>query len=176
MKKTVLNYGLISGLFVSAWMSFSMLVIGCDEGEGGMILGYTGMLLAFAFIFVAIKNYRDKLNGGIIDFWKGFSIGLLISLIASTFYAVTWLIVYYNFMPDFMEKFATKMIENAKASGVSAAELNETIAQATEYKEMYKNPFMVMLMTYAEIFPVGLLVSLITALILKRSNPQIKEA
>lgn len=176
MKKTVLNYGLISGAIVSVWMATSMLVLGCDAGEGGMMLGYAGMLVAFAFIFVAIKSYRDNQSGGTISFWNAFKIGLLISLIASSFYVVTWLIVYYNFMPDFMEKYAATMIEKAKAAGASAAQLKATTDEMAMYKEMYKNPIVVILMTYAEILPIGIIVSLITAAFLKRNVPKIQGA
>ena len=86
MKKVILNNGLIAGIIVSLWMATSMLAVGCDNmmalGSWGMIIGYTGMLVAFSFIFVAVKNYRDKINGGVVAFGRAFGIGLLISLIA----------------------------------------------------------------------------------------------
>ncbi|SCY41539.1 DUF4199 domain-containing protein [Flavobacterium caeni] len=180
MKKVILNNGLIAGIIVSLWMATSMLAVGCDNmmalGPRGMIIGYTGMLVAFSFIFVAVKNYRDKINGGVVAFGRAFGIGLLISLIASTFYVVTWLVVYYNFMPDFMDKYAAAAIEQAKSTGASAAELK---AQATEMewaKQMYSQPVNVVWMTYLEVFPIGLLVSLITAAILKRNRATIQEA
>lgn len=175
MQKTVLNYGLISGIIVSLWMSVTMLGFGCfsDENmEWGMALGFAGMIIAFAFIFVAIKNYRDKFNGGAVSFGKAFTIGLWISLIASTFYVVTWLIIYYNFMPDFMEKYAAKAIEQIQASGAPAAEIKEQVAELEHNKELYKNPIFVVLFTYVEILPVGLLISIVTALFLKKKPQQ----
>lgn len=170
MKKTVLNYGLIAGIVVSVWMSISMLVIGCDHGQWGMVLGYTGMLVAFSFIFVAVRHYRDKLNSGSINFGKAFLIGLFISLIASAFYVVTWAIVYHNFMPDFMDKYAAVQIEKAKANGIPAAELRAMTTEMDSFKEMYKQPFWFVVMTLAEILPVGLLISLITAFLLKKRS------
>lgn len=175
MKKTVLNYGLISGLIVSLWMSVTMLGFGClgaDNMELGMILGFAGMIIAFSFIFVAIKNYRDKFNGGTVSFGQAFLIGLFISLIASTFYVVTWLVIYYNFMPDFMDKYAAKVIEQAQASGAPAAEIKAQIAEMEHNKELYKNPIFVILFTYVEILPAGLLISIVTALFLKRKPQQ----
>ncbi|MFT3795487.1 DUF4199 domain-containing protein [Flavobacterium sp.] len=174
MQKTVLNYGLISGIIVSLWMSVTMLGFGCqgaDNMEWGMALGFAGMIIAFAFIFVAIKNYRDKFNGGTVSFGKAFMIGLWISLIASSFYVVTWLVIYYNFMPDFMDKYAAKVIEQIQASGAPAAEIKEQIAEMEHSREQYKNPIFVMLYTYMEILPVGLLITIITALFLKK-KPQ----
>lgn len=173
MKKTVLNYGLISGIVVSVWMSISMLVVGCDHDQWGMLLGYTGMLIAFSFIFVAVRHYRDKLNSGAINFGKAFLIGLFISLIASAFYVTAWAIVYHNFMPDFMDKYAAVQIEKAKAAGTSATELAAMSAEMNSFKEMYKQPFWFVVMTMAEILPVGLLISLITAFLLKK-RPQLQ--
>lgn len=133
-----------------------------------MVVGYSAMILAFSLVFVGVKNFRDKENAGIITFGKAFQIGFLIALIASTMYVVTWLVDYYFFIPDFMEKFCTQAIETAKANGASNAEIKAQTAEMENYKEMYKNPLGVIFLTYMEILPVGLVVSLISALILKR--------
>jgi hypothetical protein len=169
MKKIVLVYGIIAGLIVTAMMAFSTGYF-CAKGdfEGGMIYGYSSMILAFSMIFVGIKSFRDKHNGGIISFGKAFKVGLFISLIASTIYVVGWLINYYFFIPDFMDKYAVAMIEKAKASGISANELAKQTSDMAQMKEWYKNPLFVILMTYVEILPVALLVTLIASFILKR--------
>ena len=169
MKKVVLVYGIIAGLIVTGMMAFSTGYF-CAKGdfEGGMIYGYSAMIIAFSMIFVGIKTFRDKYNGGVINFGKAFRIGLYISLVASTIYVIGWLVNYYCFMPDFMDKYAAVMVAKAKASGVNAAELAKTTAYMAKMKEWYKNPLFVILMTYAEILPLALIVSLITSLILKR--------
>lgn len=171
MKKIVIVYGVIAGLIVAGMMLFSTGYY-CAKGdfEGGMIYGYSAMIIAFSMIFVGVKSFRDKHNGGIINFGKAFKIGLFISLIASTIYVVSWLINYYCFMPDFMDKYAAAMDAKAKASGISAAELAKKTADMAQMKEWYKNPLFVILMTYVEILPVGLVVALISALVLKRKN------
>lgn len=173
MKKIVLVYGIIAGLIVTGMMAFSTGYY-CSKGdfEGGMIYGYSAMIIAFSMIFVGIKSFRDKHNGGVIRFGKAFRIGLFISLIASTIYVIGWLINYYCFIPDFMDKYAAAMIGKARASGVSAEELAKKSAEMAQMKEWYKNPLFVILMTYIEILPVGLLVALVSALILKRQEPQ----
>ena len=173
MKKNVLVFGLISGLVVSTIMSISMLTINnnpqIELGNTSMIVGYLSMLVAFSLIYVAVKNFRDKQNNGTISFGKAFGMGLLITLIGSTIYVIVWAFIYNVYMPDFMDKYWAQMQKAAQASG-SAAEIQETTAEMVKYKELYKNPFFFTLITYAEIVPVGLLVSLITALILKRKN------
>ncbi|HMF72176.1 MAG TPA: DUF4199 domain-containing protein, partial [Flavitalea sp.] len=85
MKKNVWVFGIISGLVVTAMMLYSAAKISRgDDFEGNEILGYTTMIVAFSFIFVGIKNYRDKYNQGVVSFGKAFKIGLLITLVAST--------------------------------------------------------------------------------------------
>ncbi len=135
-----------------------------------MILSYATMLLAFSLVYVGIKNYRDKHKNGIISFGKAFKIGLYISLIASTIYVIVWLVDYYIFIPDFMDKYTTAVLNQTKAEGASQLDLDKKAAEMASYKEMYKNPLMVVLFTYAEILPVGLIVTLISALLLKRKN------
>ncbi len=171
MKKLVLVYGIIAGLIVAGMMAFSTGYY-CAKGdfEGGMIYGYSAMIIAFSMIFVGIKSFRDKHNAGVINFGKAFKIGFLISLIASTIYVVGWLITYYYFIPDFMDKYAAAMIAKAKASGVSADALAKKTADMAQMKEWYKNPLFIILMTYVEILPVGLIVTFISSLILRRKT------
>jgi hypothetical protein len=170
MKKIVIISGLIAGAIVSTIMATSMALMTNCGGDGSMLIGYASMLLAFSMIFVAIKNYRDKQNGGVISFSKALTIGILIALIASSFYVATWAIEYKYFMPDFMDKYAAHAIDKIKASGASPASMDKQIAQITSMKTNYNNPLFFTVITFAEIFPVGLIVSLICALILKRKD------
>ena len=173
MKKVVLVYGIIAGLIVTGMMAFSTGYF-CAKGdfEGGMIYGYSAMIISFSMIFVGVRSFRDKHNGGTINFGKAFKIGLFISLIASTIYVISWLINYYCFMPDFMDKYAAVMVAKAQASGIKADQLAKKTADIAQMKEWYKNPVFVILMTYVEIIPVALVVTLISALILKRTKPK----
>ncbi|MDN3586306.1 DUF4199 domain-containing protein [Pedobacter aquatilis] len=168
MKKIVLVFGLISGVIVSSLMLVNM--INHDKNfESSMIIGYASMLLAFSFIFVGVKSFRDKHNEGIITFGKAFRIGLFITLIASTMYVVVWMFYYYLFIPDFMDKYTAQMLLEAKKNGATAAELAVKSSEMAGYKEMYKNPLYVVLLTYSEILPIGLIISLISALFLKKA-------
>ncbi|MBC7758798.1 MAG: DUF4199 domain-containing protein [Phormidesmis sp. FL-bin-119] len=172
MKRIVLVFGSVSGLLIGLWTMASMAYLyNTNNYEGSMLLGYTAMLLALSLVYVGVKSYRDKENGGIITFGKAFQLALLISLLASTIYVIAWTTEYYLFMPDFMEKFSAQYLQKAQNSGVSAAELSAKAAEINSMKELYKNPLMVVLFTYLEILPVGLIVSLISALLLKRKGP-----
>ncbi|MEO5776926.1 MAG: DUF4199 domain-containing protein [Flavobacterium sp.] len=170
MKKIILTYGLIAGAIVTAFMAYGVYSLNKNpDYEGGMLLGYTGMLVAFSFVFIGVKNYRDKQSDGIITFGKALKIGALISLIASTIYVGVWLIEYYCLYPDFMDKYSAAMLKKMNTTAMTAVEIKAKTAEINMYKEYYKNPFWVIVMTYAEVLlPIGLLVPIISALILKR--------
>jgi hypothetical protein len=173
MKKIILSFGLISGLIVSTFMAVSMYLVSKNPqgkmGSGSMIIGYLSMLIAFALIYVAVKTYRDKHNEGMISFGKAFKMGFFIALIASTMYVIMWSLMYQFVMPDFMEVYSREMLNSAKGKS-TAAEMAKMTEDMERNKELYKNPLFFTLFTYAEILPVGIIVSLITALILKRKN------
>ena len=170
MKNTILKYGLIAGGFVSVWMATFILLGKFDDFENGQIYGYSSMIIAFSMIFVAIKKYRDNHQGGFIDFRTSFKIGAGITLIASTMYVITWLICYFNFASDFVDKYTAFRIEKMKAMNASQIEIDKMIESMKSFGEMYDNPIYNALMTYTEILPVGLLVTLLCSLILKRKK------
>ncbi len=142
MKKTVLVFGLIAGCIVSIMMVLGMAKCYTEtDYSNGMWIGYTSMIIAFSFVFIGIQNFRDKHNEGNITFKKAFTVGLWITLIASSMYVVVWMIDYHFFIPDFMDKYSAHMIDQAKSSGASQTELDSQIAEMAKYKEWYKNPF-----------------------------------
>ena len=169
MKKNILIYGLISGVLVAVLMAVNVsMCMKSGNYDGSILTGYAAMLLAFSLVFVCIKNYRDKYHAGIISFGKAFKMGLLIVLIASTIYVVAWLVEEQVFFPDFMEKYMAHELSKLKDSNMSAAEIASRTADLRHAQEMYSSPLIKILMTYAEILPVGLVVALISSLILKR--------
>jgi hypothetical protein len=178
MKKNILVYGLISGAVVSILM---LLMVNNMSFCGGtvdyttsMVLGYASMLIAFSLVFVGTRNYRDKFNNGLISFGKAFKVGIMIVLIASTIYVAAWMVDYFFFIPDFAEKYAAHNLEQLKASGASAAEMEKQSKEMADFARMYKNPFFNAMMTYVEILPVGLVVTLISSFILKRKEKKVE--
>ncbi len=168
MKRIILIYGIIGGLITGGWLIVSLLLLDGMNFENGMWYGYASMLIAFSLIFVGIKTCRDQFNGGFITFGKAFKTGFFISLIASTVYVLVWQIEYHFFIPDFMEKYMATALEKMRAAGKSEAEISAQAAEMKKFGEWYKNPFFNALMTYMEILPVGLAVTLISSLILKK--------
>jgi hypothetical protein len=172
MKRTVLIYGLISGAISSAlMMSFIPFIdkIGFDKG---MYIGYTAMVLAFLLVFFGIRSYRDNVGEGYITFLRAFGVGMLITLVSCVCYVITWEIAYFNFLPDFSEKYMNYMVEQMKASGATQEAINAKIQQVNSID--YNNPLVNSLLTFTEPLPVGLVVTLVSSLILrkKRKDPQ----
>ncbi|MEQ8417558.1 MAG: DUF4199 domain-containing protein [Imperialibacter sp.] len=171
MKRTVLVFGLISGAIITGMMLYmANLCYTNPEFESNDVVGYALMIAAFSFIFVGIKTFRDKQNGGVIGFGKAFLTGLYISLIAATMYVVVWLFDYYLFMPDFLDKYSQHVMHMAKIEGASESELSAKAAEMSSFAEMYQNPLAVVLITFSEVFPIGLIISLVSAAILKRKQ------
>jgi hypothetical protein len=173
MKKIIWVCGVVAGIISVSWGILSAGVLSDSLSlNTRMIFGYATMLLSFSLIFVAIKNYRDNYNSGQITFGKALRIGLLITLIASTVYVVVWMIDYSYFVPDYGDKYQAQAIAEMKASGVSAAEIQRQAAEIASSMAKYKSsPAFRAMFTYLEIVPVGIVVSLIAALILKK-NPK----
>lgn len=170
MKKIIIINGLISGVIVASMGLFS--AANCDGNtefsSGSMILGFAVMLLAFSLNYVGIKNYRDKYNGGVISYGRALLVSLYMCLIASTIYVVGWMIEMYAFMPDWIEKYSAHALKAASEAGASAEELASKAKEMEFYINAYKSPLGVALITYMEILPMGILVSLIIALIVRR--------
>lgn len=177
MKKNIIIYGLIAGIIVSTLMIFTTNYISHCEGtvdyETSMLIGYASMLISFSLVFVGVRNYRNKYNGGVISFGKAFRIGILIVLIASTIYVVAWLITYFFFIPDFMEKYSAHELDKLRASGATQMAIDDKAKEMADFEKLYKNPFFNAMMTYVEILPVGLIVTLISSLILKRKTAEV---
>jgi hypothetical protein len=170
MKKTILTFGLISGAISSLMMVANSAYadkIGFDKAE---ILGYTIIVLSFLLVFFGIRSYRDDASHGQITFTKAFVVGISITLISCIFYVVTWEILYFKFkfLPDFMDKYSAHIVEQLRASGATAAAIQAQLQQMKKYKEMYDNPFFNALFTFIEPFPVGLVITLISAAVLRR--------
>src|SRR6266513_2847170 len=128
MKKTVLTFGLISGLIISVLMGGSLLLANKIGSGHSMTLGYTIMVASFLLIYFGIRSYRDNTLSGEISFGRAFACGILITLITTVCYVV--------------------MCE-----------------------VLYLNPLINMAYTIMEPLPVGLVITLISAALLRRKAP-----
>ncbi len=168
MKKIVLTFGLIGGAIVALWI-FATLPFADRIGfDKGLIIGYTAMVMAFMMVFFGIRSYRENIGGGQITFGRAFGVGVLIMLVICVCYVVAWQILYYGFMPDFLDKYTAHAIEKARAAGATQQAIDAQIQQAKDFKALYNNPFFNALFTLIEPLPVGLVITLISSLILRK--------
>jgi hypothetical protein len=170
MKKVVLTFGLISAAILSAELFIMMPLVSNGTLSHSVVLGYSTMLLAFLLVFFGIRSYRDNVNGGTITFWKGVQIGVLISLFTCAGYVIAWEIYYYNWGGDFIAHYTSHVLEKLRADGASPAEIAAKSAELAEFAKMYANPVMNVLFTLLEVSPVGLIVTLVSAGILRRTS------
>lgn len=171
MKKTVWTFGLISGAILSVMMLLTLPFMDSIGFDKGQVIGYTTMVLAFLLIYFGVRSYRD-LVGGQLSFGRAFAVGALIAAVSSACYVVTWEFIYYRLAPDFPAKYQAHVIESVKSSGASQAEIEREVAKVQSFMELYKNPLMNAGITFLEPLPVGLVISLITAAVLRKRRDE----
>ena len=172
MKKTVLTFGLISGVVISVLMLATLPFAHQIGFSRAMIVGYTNMVLSFLLVFFGIRSYRENIGNGRISFGRALSVGLLIMLISCAFYVITWEFMYFFLMPNFLNEYSAYMIENLRASGASAEQINQQVEQMKQFQVLYSNPLVNAAFTLLEPLPVGIVMTLISALILRKREPR----
>jgi hypothetical protein len=170
MRKIVLRYGIGSGLVLMGLsaVTLPLCLSGKVDSDKMEVVGYASMVLAFLLVYFGIRSYRETQGGGAISFGKALQVGLLITLITCAMYVVSWEITYFNFFPDFLENYSAHALARLRESGAS----EEKIAQATEQlafmAKHYHNILFNSAVTFLEVFPVGLVVTLVSAALLRR--------
>ena len=168
MKKTVLTFGLIAGLIISVLMDSSVLLADKIGSGHSMLLGYANMVASFLLIYFGVRSYRDNTLAGQISFGRAFACGILITLITTVFCVAMWEVLYFNFMPHFMDSYFAAQIHKVQASGFDPATTAAKIADIQHSQQLYQNPFVNMAYTFMEPLPVGVLITLISAAVLRR--------
>ena len=169
MKRAVLTFGLISGLIMSVLMGGSLLLADkIGSGHNSLVLGYTIMVASFLLVYFGIRTYRDNTLAGQISFGRGFACGILITLISSVCYVVMWEVLYFNFMPHFMDGYFAAQIHKLQSAGLDAATTAARVAAIQHSQQLYQNPLVNMAYTLMEPLPVGVLITLLSAALLRR--------
>ena len=174
MKRTVLTFGLISGAILSIMMAATMPFMNEIGFERGEVIGYSSMVLAFLLVFFGVRSYRDSVGGGSITFGRALAVGTLIAFIASACYVATWQVVSRTVATDFTARYQEHMLEQERAKGVSEAALAERRAELERWAERYRNPFFNVAITFIEPLPVGLILAVVSAGILRRRRDSVE--
>jgi hypothetical protein len=171
VKKTVLTFGLIAGLIISVLMGGSLLLAKRIGSGHSMALGYTIMVASFLLIYFGIRSYRDNTLGGQISFEGAFACGILIAFITTVCYVAMWEVLYFKFMPNFMDGYFAAQIHKVQSSGLDPATAATRVAAIQRSQRLYQNPIVNMAYTFMEPLPVGLIITLISAAMLRRKEP-----
>lgn len=174
MLKTILTFGLAAGLLAGVPLFTIVVLHRGAPPEQGMLIGYLIMLVALSLVFIAIKRRRDTDLGGVIRFWPAFGLGLAISLIAGVIYAAAWEVTLIVTKLDFGTEWAKVTLAQGRAKGLNEAELAKLAAEMDAFKALYAQPLYRFAITLSEIVPVGVLVSLVSAALLR--NPRFMAA
>ena len=169
MKNTVLKFGILSGVLASILMASTLPFE--DKLGHSYLVGYATIVASFLLVYFGIRSYRNNVGGGKITFGRAFAVGICISLITCLFYVATWEVIFHFYMPDFMVKYSAAVIQKMRAAGASEAAIQAKTVALQASTESYKNPLVRIPMTFMEPFPVGLLITLISAAVLRRKNP-----
>lgn len=173
MKYTFI-YGAIAGAIAISLMTATIAMDLTGHDSTSMLVGYLIMLAALSLIFVGVKRYRDFECGGVIRFGRAFGLGLGIAAVAGLIYAIGWEVYLAASGRDFMAEYSAAVLKDMRAEGATAAAIQATAAEMRDFTESYRNPFFRFPLTFVEIFPVGLLVALVSAGLLR--NPKLLPA
>lgn len=170
MKKIVLINGGIAGAIAGGMLFISTPLVrdGMLSFDAGTVVGYTTMVVALSMVFFGVKSYRDQHLGGAITFGKALLIGSLITLVASCVYALVWEVCYHTVASDFMDGMKDYYLQDKRKQGATAAELEQYNREMCDMMAMYQNPFIRFGMTVMEILPVGIVLTLLSAALLRR--------
>src|SRR5580658_10266716 len=171
MKKTVLTFGLIAGVMISVLMGGNLLLANKIGSGHSLVLGYTTMVASFLLVYFGIRSYRDNTLAGQISFGRAFTCGILITLITCVCYVAMWEVVYFNFMPHFMDSYFAAQIHKVQSSGLDPATTAARVAAIEHSQQSYQNPLINMAYTFMEPLPVGLIITLVSAAVLRRKAP-----
>jgi hypothetical protein len=172
MKKIVVTFGLISGAIMTLMMFATLPFTNSPWLQShSMAVGYTTIVLSFMLVFFGIRSYRENVGGGTITFGRAFAVGILITLISSVMYVITWEIMYFG-IPSFGERFMTMCVAHVKNSGASP----EAIQTQLDQLKYLDNPLINAAMTFTEPFPVGLIITLVSAAILRKKTKALSAA
>jgi hypothetical protein len=169
MTRIVLIFGLISGAISAGLMWLLVAVVNTENVnfDNAMIWGYATMIIALSLVFFGIKSYRDT-HGGRITFWKGLQVGVLISLISGVCYAASWELYYKGRGQEFLQGYNAYYLDKMKKEGSSDADIEKARVESEQFMDLYKNFYVRFPMTLMEILPVGVLVTLISAALLRK--------
>lgn len=172
MTRIVLTFGLIMGAIIIGMFALTLPFHDRMSPEAGMVVGFSSMIAASLLVYFGVRQYRDTVAGGSVGFGRAFGVGLLIVAVSNLVYALVWQVIFFGFMPDYLEKYQARMLETERANGATPERLAAMRADNARMAENYRNPLFNIAITFTEPLPIGIPAALITALLLRRRRPR----
>lgn len=152
-----LVYGLLSGSVIIGVILAGMALAPDNSIFQTIWFGYLVMIVAMTFIFVGVRRYRDIEKGGVIRFLPALGMGLAIALVAVLAYVVVWEIYLAATDYAFIDTY-----------------FGGTDPESRGWHAWYSNPLNRAGTTASELLPVGVVVALVSAGLLR--NPRLLPA
>lgn len=169
MRSTVYKYGVRAALvmIVMAAVNFTLVSGGEENFQISEVIGYLSMFLVMVFVFLGIRYYRDHHNQGRVSFAESLKLGLLIALFPSLTFGVLDQI-YVNFInPDFYEEYYQHQVDKIDTQ---ASDYQAQVDKLQAERESFSNPLVLFLVMTLTVFLIGVVVTVISGLVLKRSR------
>jgi len=172
MRRSVFTYGLTAGSIVASMMlvTMPMYLNGTLDFANGELIGYTTMVVALSMVFFGVKSYRDRHQEGKISFGQAAKVGILITAVAAVMYGLAWEVCYSRIGPEFTNEITVRYFEKMEKEGVAGPELEKAKEEWASFSEMYKNPVIRFGVTLTEILPVGIIITLLSAALLRKKE------
>jgi len=172
MTRVVLTFGVLAGVIISAmvWITAALAERDQIKFERLEVVGYASMIIALSMVFFGIKSYRDNQGKGRLSFWKGVQVGALISVIAGVLYfagSLSYGIVSPGFEETFMRKFTELKVNQLQTQGAPQSDIDKAAAEVETMRVLFRNPLLFFLVCMMEILPIGLIVTFISAALLR---------
>lgn len=165
MKNPIIKYGIIGGIvMVIIGLGSWLLLKDVYSFQTSQIIGYSSMIIALSSVFFAIRKYRDEINNGTITFGESLKVGILTTLIPSAFAFIQTIFFFSVYGTEFQD-WALASLE--KTDPTLHAEYVEQMASGPDW---IMNPFFQGFVMFATVFFIGLIISLIAAVVLKRDD------
>ncbi|MCK9400841.1 MAG: DUF4199 domain-containing protein [Bacteroidales bacterium] len=157
-----LGYGVIIALAIIVF-SLILFLLNLSKGNG---LEYLSYLILLAGLFLAQTNFRNKYQGGFIEYGKAFTVGLLTSLFLSVIMGIYTYIFFQYIDPGAMEEAMTMTEQKMMDRGMSDMDIEQGMAIARKFQSVGMYTFFAIVGN----FIVGIIISLITAIFVKKEN------
>lgn len=156
----------IAGIMIG--IGLIMFITGLDMSDNAKTFNYIALIVPIYFLFIALKEKREKELNGFISFGQAFKRGAAICSITALIQSAYQILYFKMINPGMIDKIKDQQLLEFEKKGMS----DQEIEIALQYTELFvSNPALIFISTFLAIFIVGCIISLVISAIIKRDNP-----